>query len=358
MHNRKFRQPCLLLLLLLLCLTACAPPWPEESSAEGSRDPFEESSEIVMDNRRTRASLGCVLDKTIFSPRENDVYEAVYTGEVLRIPYTFLAEGMKEGLGFVVFLDGQAQPYYTGRDATERYCHVFHPEDNKLYSEEIFLQPVTGRRGEELQLLICNIWDPEFIPHPDTHPEEMSYSPAIGVRCHRMSLVIRFEADAAASPTAETADAAAHRVSVQREDLKEVEITGWSSEQLANEIEHHLYIDGREHFKNDKTASGFIDIAGKETMHLRYELWGSTAIDWSLVVSVDHRPVTTEPIDMTIAAGQKTVAELELDISTLHKDAILDVTLVPRNRLLKRFSSGNLYLTSSKPYYLYANTNS
>lgn len=89
----------------------------------------------------------------------------VYEGGEISIPYKVSATGKAKNVGFLVFVDGIAQPYKTATAPAYQTMHIMDLEtDDKEYPFSIIFEPVTGKKGDTLSLLIVSVYAPNFMP--------------------------------------------------------------------------------------------------------------------------------------------------------------------------------------------------
>lgn len=157
----------LLILLLAVAMTACTPQRVDSSGPlsngpiSSQTNPFEDASEVP---DGTLGSIGHGPARTNQDENGNKL-PFVYQGGVMRIPYEVSASGKAKNVGFLVFVDGIAQPYQTDADPTYRTMHVMNLEENdKKYPFSILFEPVTGKKGDTLSLMIVSVYAPDFIP--------------------------------------------------------------------------------------------------------------------------------------------------------------------------------------------------
>jgi len=156
------KKYCVLLLVALLTVAAasgCAPqPYgPDESASPPKESLFEMETDL--------GSLG-------HGPASPDRDEAgarlpfVYEGGEMRLEYEVHAAGMAKNVGFLVFVDGIAQPYRLNETATScQYMHIFDlEEDAKSYPFSFVFTPVTGTKGDTLALTVVGVYGPSFMP--------------------------------------------------------------------------------------------------------------------------------------------------------------------------------------------------
>ena len=154
------KKYCVLLLVALLTVAAasgCAPqPYgPDESASPPKESLFEMETDL--------GSLG-------HGPASPDRDEAgarlpfVYEGGEMRLEYEVHATGMAKNVGFLVFIDGIAQPYRLDETSCQ-YMHIFDLEaDAKSYPFSFVFTPVTGTKGDTLALTVVGVYGPSFMP--------------------------------------------------------------------------------------------------------------------------------------------------------------------------------------------------
>ena len=86
-----------------------------------------------------------------------------YDGGEFRLDYRFSLTGKMDTVGFLLFLDGQPQPYKVNDTTAEyEYCHSFPAEEDQSFS--FLFEPVTGSAGDTLALTVVSITNPDFQP--------------------------------------------------------------------------------------------------------------------------------------------------------------------------------------------------
>lgn len=157
----------LLFLLLAVAIAGCAPQKAGLSSTPGNgvvssqADPFAEASEVPDGN------LGSIGHAPTSMNRDENGNKLpfIYQGGMMSIPYEVSAAGKAKNVGFLVFVDGVSQPYQTDTDPTYRTMHTMDlEEDDKEYPFSILFEPVTGKKGDTLSLMIVSVYAPDFMP--------------------------------------------------------------------------------------------------------------------------------------------------------------------------------------------------
>lgn len=156
----------LITLLFTLSVTGCTPNKNESnnipnSNTASNENPFKASDEMSGD---VYSGIGHSPTK-INQDKNGNKMPFVYKGGEINIPYQVSASGKARNVGFLVFVDGIAQPYKTDTAHSYQTMHVMNLEvDNKEYPFSIIFEPVTGKKGDTLSLMIVSVYAPDFMP--------------------------------------------------------------------------------------------------------------------------------------------------------------------------------------------------
>lgn len=253
---------------------------------------------------------------------EKGVYQ-VYSGGELHISYQITARGFvsENGIGLLLLLDGQPQPYRISEDGETRYMHVFQFDEGGRKDVELILTPVTGKAGDTLELNGFHVINPTYYPSE----EVIGFMQTAGSTYSGTQLV--FQAD----PPAVELLPVTERVlaqSVEMVELTSEEIMGASSQSLQESVTFRYSSD-------HPTLSGNIyGITKDKPLILTGEIFGAPAVEWSLIVYVDHQPVSVIPenrIAFHTENGKKTVVTMTLDMSDFDGEGIVYGVLCARN---------------------------
>lgn len=251
-----------------------------------------------------------------------------YSGGELRVSYYLNLEGDhidRDGVGILLFLDGQPQPYRTEFDATYQYMHVVYPENGVGTHVNLYFVPIVGQTGQQLELWATNMVFPYVGARWDNVAGGKTLT-AFGSR-----LVIDYAATPLQTEVLEIAD----RLISWNVTLKEVRKSEvnprWTAEDLMNKVDYVLYTEGA----SSKSKYYIHSFTGDQPLKLRFEMWGNPLLQWGLVIFVDHVPISVSPEDVLqfqTEAGMKTVVELEVDLSDFGNESIIYAMFIPRNR--------------------------
>lgn len=268
----------------------------------------------------------------------------LYEGGEMHMEFGITATGSMatQGIGILLFIDGQLQPYKTAGDNTYRYMHVFHPQDGQRLVEELIFSPVTGTRGDDLELWYAGIFWPDYSYSADGLQGLVLSSgmPASGLR-------LKFAESPSDMDLMDTTD----RViswSCNQIEATITEIGGWSETDLHEKYEYHMYV-------NDSEEKYITGINAEKSVRLRFEIWGNPYIHYGLVFFVDNQPVSLSSEDLIffgVSNGQKTVVEVELDMTGFDGESVVYAALIPRNWRSAEVLTYN-WLDMVDPVFLY-----
>lgn len=76
-----------------------------------------------------------------------------------------MTEGKLDNIGFLLFLDGKPQAYKVNDTGTEyEYLHCFQTSDKHQEKFSFVFTPITGTKGDTLNITIISITNPNFQP--------------------------------------------------------------------------------------------------------------------------------------------------------------------------------------------------
>lgn len=243
-----------------------------------------------------------------------------YQGGEMHMAYRIAATGTvgQNGIGILLFVDGQLQPYKTLSDDTYRYMHTFYPQEKSEYEEFIFI-PVTGQEGDVLEIWYASIDDPNYSLVDGIQGFVLSNgSVTAGTR-------LKYEATPPAAEYPEITDRITVPV-ISYVDLTPGETSGWTDTDWQENYEFRMYVNGSD--------SMYIYNITEEPVTLRFEVWGNPYVHYGLVFFIDNEPVSIAEEDMIffgVNNGQKTVVEVQLDMTGFDGESVVYAALVPRN---------------------------
>lgn len=260
----------------------------------------------------------------------------------MTVELTVTGRMKKENYGVILILDGQPQPYKTENDDTLSYLHVFH-SDTGMILEDVTFIPVTGKKGDTLELAAVYIIDPDYYQGLDMQGFKQTVGYGTAFR------TVEFQAD---PPEAEW-PAVHERVIAQNitnVDLTSLDMNGWTSEDLQENSSFTMTTD------HESEYCWTYAVTPEGGLTVRAEVFGCPAVDWSFLVYVNHQPVSIQPenrIFFQTQNGKKTVMEVKVDLSDFDGEEILYAFLISRNSCAPAvFDGRNNEPRATSTYYL------
>lgn len=242
-----------------------------------------------------------------------------YNGGEFSFEYYFQTEGKLDNVGFLLFLDGEPQPYKINTvDAKYEYCHYFEADDGKEEKFTFSFLPHTGNSGDTLNLTIVSITNPEFKP-------DMKSTSSYGWYHKHLERVLKlhFNQDATMDNSGyPDVDSIFTNVSVEEEKVtssyleNEIGKDGWgdiSIDSLNTGVYSTLLYDGELVYDN-------VDVSGKDILTVRYTLCGMHGLEYKITFFLDHQPISYEntiSYDVVLHKGNVWVVEATIDTSRL-----------------------------------------
>lgn len=351
------RPPRLLILLLLtaVVLTGCKPSSrsalssgtsPEENSASGSKVSQDGSpqSTIVYD-------AGVISGVGIHTEGSLDGTGLYYTysGGEMELELYLRSKNLREaGVGILLFLDGQPQPYILGNSekagikpgltdldtsGDAAYMQVVYPRSNVEEIYSISFTPITGQAGDTLELCVL------FLPAPDTYPTSWQlnwFNPDDAwVKMTRVKME--------QTPPEAEAPQVPDRVLSSSIEYEDIDLSTYVEDSIA----WNLYWKGGRSIFLWKNFQDSIDpnsiilsktldqivISREETIDLNFVFFGKSDSEYSLILYVDGEPVFFDGKTLAFRAeeNQKLLLSASLDNSDFDETRIVFAVLLRRN---------------------------
>ncbi|MCR2025988.1 hypothetical protein [Anaerotruncus colihominis] len=304
MRKRWIAVPlmCGALLSLAACGNYAIPDSTPPLSQAAAANPFEAAEEDA-------GFLGMLTHKAAapnFSER-GECLPFPYDGGEFRLEYQFSLTGKMDTVGFLLFLDGQPQPYKVNDTTAEyEYCHSFPAGEDQSFS--FLFEPVSGSTGDTLALTVVSITNPDFQPDMESTSSYGWYHKTLDSRVE-----LKFNADA---PVARS-DATPVREIFSQCEVREEKVTaqyvenelpkyGWggvSMDTLDSGIYYTFSCDGGITYDNLRVSA---------LVPLRFTMCGTAGTSYSIAFFLDHQPVKLdESTFCSITLNKGGVMELE-----------------------------------------------
>ena len=230
-----------------------------------------------------------------------------YDGGEFRLDYRFSLTGKMDTVGFLLFLDGQPQPYKVNDTTAEyEYCHSFPAEEDQSFS--FLFEPVTGSAGDTLALTVVSITNPDFQPDMESTSSYGWYHKTLD-----SCVELKFNADVPATHS----DLPPVREIFSQSEVREEKATaqyvenelpkyGWggvSMDTLDSGIYYTFSCDGGITYDN---------LCISAPVPLRFTMCGTAGTSYSIAFFLDHQPVKFDgSTSCSITLSKGSVMELE-----------------------------------------------
>lgn len=235
-----------------------------------------------------------------------------YDGGEMVVEYTISSGDKPTKAGFLIFVDGIPQPYkINDANADYEYLHEFSLTPNEHTDFNFIFTPVTGQKGETLDIYVAGIFNPMFIPDM---VETNSYGVYHGL-LPALPIKLNFNVD--------TKNAAEGLLSKQNV-LKNAKS---STENISNDVRKEY--DGRldDYAFIDIFAGGTnisylntLDAGDKKDISIQLKGFGKEGLKYRTTLYLNHQPVKSieqDCWDMNISKGDVSIISLDLDTSSL-----------------------------------------
>lgn len=338
-------------LLVVIFLSACStnpgtvPTTPTEEIAENI---FTSPPEMETETDETDNGVDIGTIWKGFAPDKNEMEgeNIVYSGGETCVTFKMGVTGkLREiGVGLLLLLDGNPQPYKLSEDGELAYIHQLPMEDGPYY--ELMFTPVTGKAGDVLELDVIHLVNLNYYLGR-AEENGINLRQTMGASCKSTQMV--FKADPPEAELPEIPERVIEQ-NITNVDLTSVDMRGWTSEQLQKDSSFKMTTD-------NKIKGGWMfGVTPEAELIVRAEVFGCPAADWSFLVYVGHQPVSVRPenrIFFQTQNGKKTVIEVKLDLSDFDGEEIMYAVLCLRNDWdLLSMDVGNISTEITETCYL------
>ena len=328
---------CGALLFLAACGNYTIPdsmPPPSQAAAANPFEAAEEDSEFL-------AMLTHEVTAADFS-ESGERLPFPYDGGEFRLDYRFSLTGKVDTVGFLLFLDGQPQPYKVNDTTAEyEYCHSFPAKEDQNFS--FLFEPVIGSTGDTLALTVVSITNPDFQPDMESTSSYGWYHKTLD-----SCVELKFNVDAPAAhsdlpPVREIfsqSEAREEKVTAQYVE-NELPRYGWGDvrmDTLDNGIYYTFSCDGGITYDNLRVSA---------PVPLRFTMCGTAGTSYSIAFFLDHQPVKLDEStcrSITLSKGGVMELEAVIDPEQLGQFNTFYCVAVPRNGTSAPFFKTNSIL--------------
>ena len=323
--------------LIVFILSGCSQPLPAvDTEATQNSDIFQETTAATVPNTSleptSQASeeedLGS-LGLSVYKENPNaPPPEIHYEGGEMSIKFALKGYGRagRNGVGILLFLDGRPQPYRLEGDTDYQYMHRF-TLDNEMIYPVFYFTPVTGQAGDTLEMAALTIPYPDYLPSKENPRRVTGTNGSFG-----LSFPLQIDEAPVEAKMPEKLTLLSEP-EITYEPCAPQDVLGWENDDFQIKYGHESEVNGVSNGPN--VFANF----HKEKLDLKYSLWGTTLVHYTVVYFLNNEPVYLPDgscLDLEVQEGMKTVARLTMDMSTLTGEDCVYAVLVPRNA---RFTS-------------------
>lgn len=326
-----FLALCLICLCLILCACTSHPSADNTTAPLMAENLFEDTSPKTLSPENPVPSWelpGVTLHGYAGEMPQDDLGTyLVYEGGQMHLQLALQARGLSEaGVGVLLFLDGQPQPFSLEENGAYEYMQIVYPGMKKVDGiVNVYFTPIAGDAGDVLEITYLLVVNPLYSIDNDNDEKTSSLVPTTT----RPGIVTRLKFDAA--PPAQVLPEIDDKLicwSAEYADLTSTDIYGWTDADYREEIRSKIKIDGYE----DPGIS--YETTADEPIPLHFELLGAPTAEFSVVIYLDNQPVSINPEDIMLVHtqnGQKLILDAQIDFSDFDGESVIYVALVPRN---------------------------
>ena len=320
----------LTLALLLLCLSAgCSK---NESPSEASKTESTDVQNPFQQNGENPMNMGSISH----GPRNPDVDKneklrpIVYDGKEIQYDYYVKASGQAKNVGFLMYVNGIPQPYKTDQSNTDyKYMHIFNLEnDDTEFPFSFRFSPVTGKKGEDLKVVILSIYNPSFEPDMD---KTSSYGGYHAILPATYSLHLEVDAkplDTAGNDVYGVATFSNEPVTSQLFDtLNNNGMRDIDMDIFNKEVFNLLYFDGE--LKTDN-----LRVNSSEKLRVQYMICGHADIEYETTFYINHQPIESSKgisHHTKISKGSISIITFEIETEKLKDFNTFYIVSTPKN---------------------------
>lgn len=254
-----------------------------------------------------------------------------YNGGELKINYSVRASGKAKNVGFLLFVDGEPQPYkFNTSEAPYEYMHIFELQGDDQDTPFTFVfAPITGKKGDTVHVSIASVYNPGFIPDMKETTSYGGYQTTLESG-RTLNFIKDAEAlDAFANPQQEIlSNVRLSTEPVTRELLeKQSGMENVDMEALDQKVYSNLYVDGalrQDNFQVKKSG----------TLHVSFKLFGHPGMLYRNTFYINHKALTGKDgtsIETTLTKGNVAVVDADIDLEKLGDFNTFYIVSVPVN---------------------------
>lgn len=289
---------------------------PNDSSAVPDKNPFQGEDEMSV------GVLGGIGHSPTNMNRDENGQKLpfVYDGGEMIIPYQVSAAGKAKNVGFLVFVDGMAQPYKTDTASDYQTMNVMHLEDDdKEYPFSIIFEPVTGKTGDTLSLMIVSVYAPDFMPDMENTSSYGMYHDTLAGEYE-----ITFEADAQSPDSAalpkyrQLQNVKQYTEPVTQDYLDSLSIYSGMEDITLETLNKQVF--AQQVFDGEGGLLSNFKVNDGGTLHVSFKIVGYPGARYRNTFYINHQALSdgkNTSFETTLTKGNVSVMEADIELSEL-----------------------------------------
>lgn len=324
------------IILALIVLVSCDKEKNIVIDSTSNENPFDE-------NKNTKI-LGKQSHGFVKPLNEDDYF--TYSGQEMEIEYYVELEGVSNNIGFLLYVNGEPQPYKIKNRTTEyAYLHAFNV-NNGRESFTFQFDVISGHESEILDLAIVSIYNPEFKPDMKETTSYSMYHSALPTVVDRLKMAI--------NPTQKNRQLCAYGKGVKslKNETFTISEAFWNTEVKKNyNITMEALDDQSIAFIrfNGVEQFGAIKMSDSESLTIEYYMAGVPEAEYVTTFYLDHKPI--ESVGHKLEKGKVNQLKLNLNISDLENLNTFYVISVPKHE--KQYLEKLVVIDKTASYMLY-----
>lgn len=320
------------LVAVFVLASGCSNQDPEDDESEAisnhHQNPFE-ADEPDQDEEQMIEAVGHGFVNSEMDESGTKRLPINYDGGELEIDYSINAVGKNKDFGLLIFIDGIPQPYKI--DTTEapyEYMHIFNPEkDDVDMLFTLVFTPVTGKKGDTLDITISSTYNPSFTPDMKETSSYGGYQSTLEVS----NRVVFNQNPEAFEPSNIPQDVYVSNVQQTTEPITNdlLEKHGVDLETLDTQMLTEFEIDGE-----NVELIGNLQIDDKGTLKVRYKIFGQPGVRYQTTFYIDHKAIKSKDVgtfETVMAKGDVAIIDVEIDVEKLADLNTFYIVSVPTN---------------------------
>lgn len=257
-----------------------------------------------------------------------------YNGGEMQINYSVNATGAAKNIGFLVYVNGIAQPYkFNKTDSPYEYMHIFNiQEDNKDTQFKFIFTPIVGKKGDKLSICITSVYNPAFMPDMK---KTSSYGGYHEILASEYSINFNKTSDTLKSSNIPKYEYLSN-VKLSKSSVTNQLLDSFNGlmdkvdmESLNQSTYTKLYFNNK-----DIKLSSSLKVNKSGTIHMTFKIFGHPGIKYENTFYINHKALTNGKgisFETLLSKGDVRIIEADINLDKLQNLNTFYVISVPTN---------------------------